>query len=166
MGLPSSPPLKIREATTGKQAVVTQMVVPDGAIVDNSVSLSFIPSANTRIRHYLATGVNLNSANTDVRTWANLPAKYILRQLLVFDASTSLTTATIDLRSASGGGGIALISAFSLSALTTPVKYAICTLAGAVGTDYWTVTTLYLRNVTAQGSPATASFLLEIEDLT
>lgn len=117
-----------------------------------------------RIRHRLLTAVNVNSANTDVGTFTGLPSKYLVLSLRGFDASVSLTTATLDLRTASGGGGTAIVSAQALSALTAAAKVAALTLA--VTADYQTAATLYARNVTAQGAAATLSLLLEFLDLT
>jgi hypothetical protein len=51
-----------------------------------------------------------------------------------------------------------------LSALTAATAFSDVTLA--VTAVYQTATTLTLRNVTAQGAAATASFLLELIDLT
>lgn len=107
--------------------------------------------------------LNLNSANTDVGTFVNLPAKYALIRLIAFDASTSLTLATFSLRTASGGGGTGLIVAAALSGLvaatdTTQPAFAV--------TAYQTAASLFIRNITPQGGAATASFSLEVMDLT
>ncbi len=116
------------------------------------------------LRRYKVTAINLNSALTDVGSFTGLPAKYRVMRLMGYDASTSLTLATLDLRTATGGAGTAVVSAYALSGLTAGTKFADATLA--VTADYQTVSTLTLRNVTAQGGAATASFLLEIMDLT
>ena len=115
------------------------------------------------LRRYKLTGVTLNSALTDVGTFSGLPAKYRVMRLTAYDTSTSLTLATIDLRTAASGGGTAIVSAGVLSALTTATKFV--DLALAVTSDYQTASSLILRNVTAQGGAATASFQLEIWDL-
>lgn len=137
----------------------------DGRISSGQVPTSTVPAQRHRV-HYKLAAVNLNSAATDVGTFTGLPSKYRILRLTVYDASTSLTTATFDLRTASAGGGTALVSAFAPTACTAAAKYVDATLAAVVGTDYQTAGTLYVRNVTAQGGAATASFLLEIQDLT
>jgi hypothetical protein len=112
------------------------------------------------------TGINLNSALTDVGTFT-IPAattKYRVVRLMGYDASVSLTLATVDLRTATGGGGTAIVNAGVLSALTAATAFSDVTLA--VTAVYQTAATLTLRNVTAQGAAATASFLLELIDLT
>lgn len=118
----------------------------------------------SRTRQLIITGINLNSALTDVGTFSGLPSKYRVMRLMGFDASTNLTLATVDLRTTTGGGGTAIVAAYALSGLSAAAKFADATLA--VTADYQTVASLTLRNVTAQGGAATASFLLEIMDLT
>lgn len=114
---------------------------------------------------YILTGVDVNSAGADVGTFTGLPAKYIIRKLTAFDASTGLTLAAIDLRTASGGGGTTLVNGFVLSALTGATSYVDCTLATAAATTYQTGTSLFVRNTIAQGGAATISLCLEIEVL-
>jgi hypothetical protein len=114
-------------------------------------------------RWFSSTGITLNSANTDVATITGLPAKYRVTKLTVYDASTSLTTATLSLYTAAAAGGTAIISAFAPTACSAAAKFVDATLA--VTADYQTAATLYIRNVTAQGGAATASFLLEVEEL-
>jgi len=109
--------------------------------------------------------VNVNSANTDVATITGLPSKYRVIRFTGYDASISLTTATLSLFTGAGGTGTALVSAQSLAALTSAPVYSDITLAAAATGQYQTATTLYIRNVVAQGAAATASFLLEVEDL-
>lgn len=116
-----------------------------------------------RVKQYIQTGINVNSAATDVGSFTNLPAKYRVVRCQPFDASINLTTATYDLRTATGGGGTAIVAAQALSALTAASKFVDSTLA--VTADYQTASTLTIRNVTAQGAPATCSFLLDVLDL-
>lgn len=116
-----------------------------------------------RLQQQRLTGLNVNSANTDVGTFLNMPSKYRVVRLTLYDASTSLTTATIDLRTTTGGGGTAIVSAFAPTALTAASKFADATLA--VTADYQTAATLTFRNVAAQGATATVSALLEYMDL-
>jgi hypothetical protein len=119
--------------------------------------------SSVRVKQYIQTGINVNSAATDVGSFTNLPAKYRVVRSQPFDASINLTTATYDLRTATGGGGTAIVAAQALSALTAASKFVDSTLA--VTADYQTASTLTIRNVTAQGAAATCSFLLEILDL-
>ena len=116
-----------------------------------------------QLRHFTASAITVNSANTDVTTFTGLPAKYRVVKLTAYDASISLTTATISLRTAAAGGGTALVNAYALSPLTASTKFADATLA--VTDTYQTAGTLYLRNVAAQGAAATCSFVLELIEL-
>lgn len=111
-----------------------------------------------------STAVSVNAAATDVASFTGLPAKYRVIRLMAYDASVSLTLATVDLRTATGGAGTAIVAAGVLSTLTAATKFVDLTLA--VAADYQTVSTLTVRNVTAQGSAATVSFLLQYIDLT
>lgn len=134
----------------------------DGRIFSGQVPTATVPAQRYRT-HYKIEGVSLNSAATDTGTFTGLPSKYRVLRLTIFDASISLTTATLDLRTAAAGAGTALVSAYAPSGCTSAAKTVDATLAAVAGTDYQTSGTLYVRNVTAQGSAATASFLLEIQ---
>ena len=115
----------------------------------------------TPLREYFLTGVNLNSLNTDVGIFSGLPAKYRTFRFTVYEASTSLTTATIGLYTAAAGGGTALIAPSALTGCTAATKFVDVTYT--VSGDYRTESSLYLRNVTPQGGAATATFRLEIQ---
>lgn len=121
--------------------------------------------ANQRHQAFKITAANLNSAATDAGTFTGLPSRYLIDRLTINNASVSLTTATIDLRTAASGGGTALVSAFAPTALTASSKIVAATLATAATTDVGTSTTLYLRCVTAQGVAATADAILEVTAL-
>ena len=112
------------------------------------------------------TGFNLNSVGNE-STWSiGLPSKYLVLSLRVYDASATPVLATAGLFTATGGGGTTLVTPAVLTALTSASKVTSMTLAAVAGTDYQTASTLFLRNGTAQGSALTASFQLEILDLT
>ncbi len=111
-------------------------------------------------REIFALAVDLNTANTDIFVFSGLPAKWRAFRFTGYGASVSLTTATIGLYSASGGGGSAVIAPSGLTALTASTKFT--DVAFSIG-DVHTETTLYLRNVVAQGSAATANFRLELQ---
>jgi len=79
----------------------------------------------------------------------------------VFNASISLTLATFSLRTSPAGAGSAIISGQALSSLTTSSKVFEPTIAI---TDKQT-NDLTIRCDTAQGTAATADFLVEMESL-
>src|SRR3954468_6333779 len=116
--------------------------------------------ALSRSRSYVLTGVNVNAAATDVGSFTlTLPTVYRVTRFTIFNASTALGTATIDLRDAGAGAGTALVSAQATTLLTGATKFVDATLVAALGTDYVTATSLFVRCVTAQGAPATVSVL-------
>lgn len=90
-------------------------------------------------------------------------SKYVIRGILVTNASADMT-----LSIAAGGvytavskGGVAVVSAAQLyTPLSTSDKYSEITLAGIVGTDVRTETTLYFSLTTAHGSAATADIFI------
>jgi len=118
-----------------------------------------------KIIRRLATGIVTNSANTDVATFINLPAKCRLRKVTVFDASANLAAsiATLAAYDAAAAGGLNLVAAAVITALTAATK---CLDMAVVVTDYSTTGTVVIRNVVAALAPATVSVAIEIEDLT
>lgn len=146
-------------------AITQPVAITRPSSVLDSLGLRATGGPQDRRQFIRQTLVNLNSAATDVAT-LTLPASYVIIALRLYAASTSLTTATLDLRTAAGGAGTALASAASLSAATAATKVISVTLQAVATTDSLTTTTLYLRNVTAQGSAATATIEVEVLDLT
>lgn len=130
----------------------------------NTTSKLYESGGSPSVRFTL-TGVNVNALNTDVGTFTGLPAKYIVRRVTVYDASGALTLAALDLRTTTGGGGIALITAFVLSAIAGITSYVDATLATAATTVVQTAASLVVRCVIAQGSAATVSIDLDVEVL-
>ena len=111
----------------------------------------------------LITGFNLNAAAGE-STFTGLPAKYLVIGLRPFDASGVPVLATAGLFTLTGGGGTAVVALATLTGLTAASKVSAMTIA--VPADYQNAATLFLRCGTAQGSALTASFQLEILDLT
>ena len=103
--------------------------------------------------------IDLNSAATDTAFTINA-ARYIIDKVTVDNASINLTTATLGVFTAAGGGGTTLAADQVLSAMTATTKFHDLTLAAIVGTDARTDTTLYARVGSAQGSAATANVFL------
>lgn len=114
---------------------------------------------------YRAKGINLNAgANTDVTpTITGLPARYIVRRVTFENASGTPTLATIALRTASGGGGTAIVTAQALSSLNATTVYLDGTLA--VTSTVLTADTLTFRNVAAAGGAMTVDATVEVTPL-
>lgn len=112
-------------------------------------------------------GVNANAATTDFAIpLLLLPgANFVIDSVLLNNASTSLTTATYGVFTATGGGGVTIVTnaATNLSALTVPTSNILATagsgLAATATTTVFNQTTLantlYVRTGTAQGGAAT-----------
>lgn len=102
-----------------------------------------------------ATAVDMNAV-ADTALAIN-SSKYVITEIVVNNASISLTTATAGLFTAAGGGGTTLAADQVVSALTSSAKFFALTNAAVLGTDVRTEGTLYFRVGTAQGAAATAN---------
>lgn len=103
--------------------------------------------------------VDLNStADTTLAVDAYVSnARYRIDKIMVENASISLTTVTVGVFTAAGGGGTTIAADQVLSALTASTKWVALTLAAVVGTDVMTASPLYFRVGTPQGAAATAN---------
>lgn len=110
------------------------------------------------------TGVSLNSANTDVATITGLPSRWRAGTFFVFDPSQSLSSCSAQLMTGAGGTGSNVFSA-SPASFTSAVNATDVVAPGLVGTTVFTATTLYFRNIAAQGSATTCSIVFEYIDL-
>lgn len=105
------------------------------------------------------TGANMNTTN-DQAIPVRGTSRYIVRGILVTNASISLDTAKGSVYTAASKGGTALTTnptTTAYSALTTSAKYVELTLASL---DVLTAGTLYLSLTTPQGAAATADFYI------
>lgn len=138
------------------------------ALIDDSTTAAMLVTLGRVKPRYgilaISTGLDMNVANND-NAISISATKYIIRRITVYDASISLTTVTIGVFTAAGGAGTTLVTDAGVAALTAAAKFLELTLTAIVGTDYRTEGTLYLRTGTAQGAAATASVIIEGEDL-
>lgn len=108
--------------------------------------------ANTILGIFKA--LNINSAGSD--NAITIPyAKYIVRKVIITNASADLTLglATIGVFTGAGATGSTIVSAGAIAALSGSTKYLDMTIA--LTADILTAATLYIRNVLANGSSAT-----------
>lgn len=106
-------------------------------------------------------GADFNSTADQAITIASGVAKYVIRRIIVVNASISLTTAAGGVYgAASKSAPIAVAAAQVYTALTAPAKFLDLTLTTLCGTDVFTQATLFLSLTTAQGAPATADVFL------
>lgn len=112
-----------------------------------------------------AIGVNVNSANTDTALVFDPHTSgryFVVDYIVVTNPSVSLTTATGGVFSAAAAGGTALMANIALAPLVNPHDFmqtgfaAASTVTGAITKNSTALnTTLFFRNGTAQGAPAT-----------
>jgi hypothetical protein len=111
--------------------------------------------------------VNFNSANTDTPLTITLPTgftRFAVNRVYVSHASQTLTTSTIGLFSATGGGGVAIqpltantvASASDAAANNIMLTATTATNSSFVASSLATPNTIYFRVGTAQGAAATA----------
>lgn len=107
---------------------------------------------------------SLISADFNVTTDQAIPiaaAKYIVRRIIVTNASISLTTAAGGVYPAVSKAGTPLVAATQVySSLTAAAKYRDLTLETIVGTDTYALANLYLSLTTAQGAAATGDIFI------
>lgn len=98
--------------------------------------------------------LNLNSAGSDNAVTITA-SKYIVRKVILTNASVDLSggLATVGVFTAAAGAGTTIVTAGIVTALTGSTKYIDMTIA--LTTDVLTASTLYIRNVLANGSAAT-----------
>jgi hypothetical protein len=104
-------------------------------------------------------GANMNSTSDQQIVIFSAPAKYIIRRIVVTNASTSLTTAVGGIYPAVSKGGTAIVANTQVySGLTASGKFVDLTIASGYtsGGDVLTVKSIYLSLTTPQGAAATA----------
>ena len=103
---------------------------------------------------------NFNSTADQIITIFDNPAKYIVRRIIVTNASTSLTTAAGGVYTAVSKGGTAIVAAAqaytSLTASTLFLDLTLSATGNASTTVKSSIPNLYLSLTTAQGAAATA----------
>ena len=101
--------------------------------------------------------VDLNSATTDTAVTVNA-TRYLIDKITLENPSAAVTTATMGLFTAAGGGGTTLCADQALSgSLTATTKIMHLTKQSVVDSDSRTDGTLYVRVGSAEGSAATTN---------
>jgi len=113
------------------------------------------PNSNPVIGYAL--GVNMNITTDQAISISG--AKYVIRKVVVCNASINLTIAAGGVYTATSKGGFAVVAATQVySALSAAARFVDLTLAAA--TDTRTEATLYLSLTTGQGAAATADIYI------
>ena len=116
--------------------------MPAGNMLPTSYPLGFLKSANMNSTSDQAISIN--------------SAKYVIRRIIVCNASTSLTLAVGGFYAAASKATAIVASTQVFTALTGSTKTLDTTLNALALSDTRTETTLYLSLTTAQGGAATA----------
>lgn len=112
-------------------------------------------------------GANFNVTTDQAITIQTGITRYIIRRIVVDNASINLTTAAGGIYTNAGKAGTIIVAAAQVySALTTSAKFKDLTLEAIVGTDILTANPIYLSLTTAQGASAVASVWIFGENLT
>lgn len=101
-----------------------------------------------------AVGLDISSALNDTQITIEA-TRYIVDKIIVENASTSMTTATLGMFTDVGGGGTTIAADQALSSLTSASKWDALTLESIAGTDSFTAGHLYARCGTAQAGTET-----------
>jgi hypothetical protein len=102
---------------------------------------------------------NMNSTADQQIVVFSAPAKYIIRRIVVTNASVSLLTAVGGVYPQASKGGTAIVAAGQVySSLTASTKFIDLTIASGYtsGGDILTAKSIFLSLTTAQGTAATA----------
>ena len=103
---------------------------------------------------------DFSSTSDQIITIFSNPSKYIVRRIVVTNASTSLTTAAGGVYTAASKGGTAIVAAAqaytSLTASTLFLDLTLSATGNASTTVKSSIPNLYLSLTTAQGAAATA----------
>jgi hypothetical protein len=131
-------------------------------------AMSWFTPARFRV---VATAVNFNSANTDtpITVTPFVATRYAVGGVRLNNANTSISTATVGVFTASGGGGQTIAANQSITVTATATDTVNNTMALTLtnsNTMAYNDATLQIRVGTAQGGAATADVCIEIIPLT
>jgi hypothetical protein len=111
---------------------------------------------------FIKGSVNFNAGNTDTAFTVPIPTGFIRYQviaIIISGASGTLTTATCGVFTATGGGGVAIVTAASGITVSTAAENTLNNSQGLVvnnaAAQSYTANPLYFRVATAQGVAAT-----------
>ena len=124
---------------------------PASSVVNHTQSL--VSNQALRLLAYVQ-GANINAAGDTALPIINATV-YSVANVIMVNASVSLSAAAAGLFTATGGGGTAIVANAALSAATGPT---VVSQRSVASTNTTTVQNLFLNVGTPQGSAATADF--------
>lgn len=129
----------------------------------SKVILEAVQQAPPRGLIGMARGINVGAAINSDQAINMTGSRWRIDKIVVLNASTNLSASgcVASIRTASGGGGDALVSSFSFAGLTASTKLNTQTLAAVAGTDVISANPLYFRIAgTAHASQQTVDVLV------
>lgn len=113
----------------------------------SKVILEAVQQAPPRGLIGMARGINVGAAINSDQAINMTGSRWRIDKIVVLNASTDLSASgcVASIRTASGGGGDALVSSFSFAGLTASTKLNTQTLAAVAGTDVISANPLYFR---------------------
>lgn len=137
---------------------VARALLDDTTVAAQRATLGVLPKTGLL---GVLTGADFNSTADQSIAIANGGAKYVIRRIVVTNASVNLTTAAGGVYGAAAKSAPNIVANTQVyTALTAATKFLDLTLTALCGTDVFTETTLYLSLTTGQGAPATADVLI------
>lgn len=165
----------VRGATNNQRLAIgtaNQVLVTDGTdpswskILPANINMASGPLPRYGLLASL-TGANFNVTTDQALTIQTGITRYIIRRIIVDNASISLTTAAGGIYTQAAKAGTVIVAAAQVySALTASTKFKDLTLEAVIGTDILTATTIYLSLTTPQGAAATANVWVFGENMT
>ena len=142
--------------------------VTDGVIADAGVTF-----VNTYgMFSYTKQSINFNASNSDNPLLINLPAgytRYRIHQILISNASQTLSTATCGVFTQAAAAGVAIVTSGSSITVTQSAEDTVNNMQALTINNQNTMslidTTLYFRVQTAQGAPATGTVTIFYQPL-
>lgn len=150
-------------ASTALQSVLAASLVASGLMsAADFANLQFLVSLlpYDRRPQVVKHSVSIGTANSDALIITEMPAKYLITRLSIFNASSALSTVTAGLYTSSGGVG-AIVGPSTITAANANVFFDYSGLALTVRTN----TPLYFHVVTPKAA-TTVSVLIEFLNLT
>lgn len=156
------PPSGVTPGTYGTPTSVPQITFDVAGLATAASNIAIVlPPTSLRNGVLLGSIIGANFNSTADQPISIAASKYIVRRIIALNASISLTTADGGVYPSPAKAGTPLVPASQVyTALAAPANYLDLTLEPIVGTDAYTLGTLYFSLTTPQGAPATADIFV------
>lgn len=162
----------VKQTSAGGALTVARLACSDLSDATAACSNS-VAAENARLSsgtiNVTVTGVDFSTVSEKLIT-VPLPSgvtRWAFQQGRIYNASTSLAGAFVQLWSGSGGTGTAMLGSTAVTVTSSSANTAANMQAGVISaaTIYWNFASFYIRVSTGIGSPATADFTVTISPL-